>query len=754
MSIIILLVSIFVQFFTAFLALTLIKKTGRKNAWIFISIALFFMGVRRTVTLIQAIYLGTNISLAAETVALIISLLMLCGVSMIGSIFEQIRKLQADTEKELKTRCEAEEELAEQEALYRSLVEDNPIFVDRFLPDTTISFINKYLAESMGYSPERLQGKKWIDFLPEDERNQVLEEITMSTPEDPIRTYESSYFAKDGTRRWNVWSNRAFFDDQGEQSYFQAVGIDITERKQAEKALQESEKKFRDLAEGTDAILWELDIEKNQWSYVAPQAERILGYPPEEWTDMEFWRQRVHPEEREWAWKYCMECTYQGQNHEFEYRFLAKDGREVWLRDVVNVEMEGNAPIKLRGFMVDITRLKQAETDLIRAKQQADVANHAKSEFLANMSHEIRTPINGIMGMLQLLQISNLNEEQQSYVETGLESANRLNRLLTDILDLSKVEANKLVIKEEEFVLADVIQSIRDIFKQLTQKNQNELSISVDENIPERLIGDSTRLNQILFNLVGNANKYTQNGQIELETSILASPQADKCRILFVVADNGSGISEDRIDKIFEVFSQGSDSSPYSREFEGAGLGLPLVKRLVELMNGSMSISSKEGEGTSVYVSLPFGIPESMQYDAKEPQSWTQENKVMDLRVLLVEDDETAQLHIRTLLEKQGCRVIVVGDGEKALSVLDNEKFDCILMDVKMPVLDGVEATKQIRSSNSNFKNIPIIAMTAYAMSGDSEKLLEAGMDDYIAKPVDKDELMEVLERNVSGPKS
>jgi len=350
--------------------------------------------------------------------------------------------------------------------------------------------------------------------------------------------------------------------------------------------------------------------------------------------------------------------------------------------------------------------------------------------------------------MHQLLQSTDLDSEQNKYLDMAQNATQRLNRLLTDILDLSKIEANKIEIKQEEFVFAEVIQSIQDIFKQLTYKNENQFSIDQDENIPDSLVGDSTRLTQVLFNLVGNANKYTHKGDINLQTFLLPDNHPQKCRILFVVTDTGLGIPEDSIDKVFDTFTQHTySSSPYTRELEGAGLGLPLVKRLVDLMQGSISICSQEGEGTSIYVSLPFGIPESMQ-DATQLQAEKQEMGPMDLEVLLADDDETTQFHIESLLKMHGNKVTVAKNGEKALETLQKKEFDCVLMDIQMPVLDGVEATRQIRSFEDSHRNIPIIALTAYAMSGDREKFLEAGMDDYIAKPVDKEELMEVIKRN------
>lgn len=327
-------------------------------------------------------------------------------------------------------------------------------------------------------------------------------------------------------------------------------------------------------------------------------------------------------------------------------------------------------------------------------------------------------------------------------------SANRLQRLLSDILDISRVEAGKMDIREEQFRLAEVVQSIKDIFRQTAIQNENSLEIYLDEAIPGLLIGDQTRLTQILFNLVGNACKYTQKGSIEVKAWLLEQTAQSTCRILFIIEDTGEGIPEEKLQSVFETFTQANDSSsPYSRKYEGAGLGLPLVKRLVRLMGGNASITSQKGEGTSVYVSLSFKIPESKQATEQISEPYQGKNA---FKVLLADDDETTQFQIRTLLEKQGNEVAVVNNGEQVLEKLEEDEFDCVLMDIQMPVLDGVEATKRIRNSKAEYRDIPVIALTAYAMSGDREKFLEYGMDNYMDKPVDKVELLQVIERNVA----
>ncbi|MFO7817022.1 MAG: PAS domain S-box protein, partial [Desulfovibrionales bacterium] len=409
----------------------------------------------------------------------------------------------------------------------------------------------------------------------------------------------------------------------------------------------------------------------------------------------------------------------------------------------------GSRLLGVATLATEITEQKNMQREILTAKEKAEAANLAKSQFLANMSHEIRTPLNGIMGMIQLMQSTSLNHEQDEYVRLAYKSTKRLNRLLTDILDLSRVEAGKEEIREEEFSLTEVLRSIKEIFIHSAKDSSNTIEVNSYGEIPERLHGDGTRLTQILFNLAGNACKYTRNGQVAVNVSALPETISGQSRLLFVVEDNGPGIPDDNIDDIFEVFTQaGKQDNPYARKYEGAGLGLPLVRRLVRLMGGTLSIDSREGEGTGVYVSLPFGVLDSEQSGESEETVFEAENQaVRESNILVVDDDKVTRMYMQRLLEKLGFGADVAEDGDQALSKLADGEYDCLLMDVQMPVMDGVEATRRIRTGETGPADIPIIALTAYAMSGDREKFMDAGMDDYLSKPVDKNELLQMLNR-------
>ena len=382
------------------------------------------------------------------------------------------------------------------------------------------------------------------------------------------------------------------------------------------------------------------------------------------------------------------------------------------------------------------------------ARIAAESASKAKSEFLANMSHEIRTPLNGVLGMLQLLQTTTPHDEQKEFISAAIFSSRRLTRLLSDILDLSRIEAGKLAIQEAEFELESLKNSIVELFSLPVREKGLHLDFILDEHLPQRLIGDETRLMQILFNLVGNAIKFTSKGLVRAEASLLGASNGAGLRVLFVVSDTGIGIDDDQLKDIFEPFVQAEGS--FVRRYQGAGLGLCIVRRLMRLMDGELSIDNAPGQGTTVYLSLPFKLPKSEGKAAIETTAQTALKAPYN--VLLAEDDQTSLLLAKRMLEKAGHRVTVALDGKQALRLLAAEEFDLILMDIQMPVMDGVEATRAIRSDAAfaDKADIPIVAMTAYALAGDKETFLAAGMDGYIAKPVDMEALRTVIEQAMS----
>lgn len=398
-----------------------------------------------------------------------------------------------------------------------------------------------------------------------------------------------------------------------------------------------------------------------------------------------------------------------------------------------------------------IAERKRAEAQLVELKNKAEAASRVKSEFLANMSHEVRTPLNGALSMLHLLQGTPLSEEQAEYLGAATTSAKRLTGLLSDILDISKIEAGKVRIEEKEFLVKSLEDSILELFGQAAKERGNRLEFAVPGGFPRTLIGDEARLRQIFFNLVGNAVKFTENGLVRVEASVLPYVREPGVKVLFTVSDTGVGINDDQLAEIFEPFVQAEGT--YSRRFQGAGLGLSIVRKLVRLMHGELAIDNASGGGTTFYLSLPFTLPKDRRERTIAPENKAERSPSGSFNILLAEDEVISAMACKRMLEKEGHVVVTAKNGLEAIQFLSERQFDLVLMDIQMPLMDGVEATRKIRTSGSlaSKSQIPVIAVTAYTMLGDREKFLEAGMNDYLAKPIDKDDMVATIARVMAG---
>ena len=543
---------------------------------------------------------------------------------------------------------------------------------------------------------------------------------------------------------------------------------DITDFRLAHQKLQQSEEKFRSLVANIPDYTWSSSID-GRVEYISPNIEPIFGFTSEEICarSAELWFGRIHPDDFKRIAEAFQRLFAEDQRFDVEYRVQRKDGEWIWVHDRAYRTYEKNGVRYADGVSSDITERKRAEEEMRKAKEAAEAANLAKSQFLANMSHEIRTPMNGVIGVAGLLLDTELTPEQRQYAGIVRTSGEALLKVINDILDFSKIEARKLMLETADFDLRTVLEDAVAVLAIKASEKGLALTFQLEPGTPALLQGDPGRLRQVLVNLLGNAVKFTTRGKVAVEVQLenARGEEEEECTMTlrFTISDTGIGFPQDRASALFEPFVQADGSS--TRRYGGTGLGLTISKQLVEMMGGRIGVDSIEGKGSTFWFTAAFKTqpekrsPSTALTSAKgslvaapskrDVQSLAAVRTSRQARILLAEDNVTNQVVAGAMLKKLGYRTHLVANGVEVLQALSEADYDLILMDCEMPEIDGYEATRHIRDGRAGTHNpqIPIVAITANAMTGDREKCLLAGMSDYLAKPIEWRQLADILEK-------
>ena len=670
----------------------------------------------------------------------------------------------------IRQRSGMERELKESERKYRELSVQMPQTVFELDREGRLVFMNQFGCQTLGYGSEDISaGLSLLDLVCPEDRERAGRDLHQAL-QGSSQVTEYHLMRKDRSP-FPAIAYSIPIVKEGKTVGVRGIFLDITKRKRTEQALMESENKFRVLTE--ESLVGVYIVQDWKFVYVNPRFAEIFGYTVDEMTDrMSPWDMAVAEDLQKIEEGITNNLSGEREPLYYEIAGKKKNGETVVMQVFGSMTMIEGRPAVV-GTALDITERKRMEEDLVRAKEEAEAAARAKSEFLANMSHEIRTPMNAVIGMTSLVLETDLTAEQREYLETIRSSGEALLLIINDILDFSRIERGKIDLESRPFSLQSCIKEAIGLISPLAQEKGLDLRYFEDGQIPDAICADEARLRQVLVNLLSNAVKFTRQGEVEVRVKALPLP-AELFEIQFSVRDTGIGISGETAGRLFQPFSQADAST--SRKYGGTGLGLAISKRLVELMKGRIWFESVPGRGSTFYFTIranscarPVAPLSAAQPAGEEsrPASAPSEGGLEgqmnglkgqikeqmkgqrqpgDLRILLAEDNAVNQRMAILMLRKLGYHADSVANGIEVLSALGRQPYDLILMDVQMPEMDGLEATREIRRRWG--KNSPkIVALTAHAIAGDREMCLLAGMDDYICKPISLLDLKQAIEK-------